>query len=394
MSLFFEYTQKITHSGWGIPELKTELSRLIGEYNKIQKSYLFVYSAARNKPIPHVPLEQNDYYMICDFLRHKKDIKNLDFYIETPGGDGETAEEIGKFLRKNFETLRFVVSGEAKSAGTILVMSGDYILMTDTGSLGPIDAQINLGRSRISAYDYLQWIDEKRKEALEYNELNPVDAIVIAQINPGELKGIFHSFKFAEDIVTEWLFKYKFKKWTYSKSRKQEVTDELRKSQANKIAQALSDHGRWRTHGRSLKIEDLRNIELKINRLDDTPEIAELVYRIQVICTLIFNSSPAYKIMATEESGAFITATKVDNVKALPQVKEVFEINAKCEKCGKEYKTYLKLEEDKNIDEELKKEGFKKFPKNGKIKCECKFEIDLMGIKSDIELQTGKKVIP
>lgn len=40
-------------------------------------------------------------------------------YIETPGGSGETAEEVVKFLRNNFDTVSFVVSGEAKSAGTI-----------------------------------------------------------------------------------------------------------------------------------------------------------------------------------------------------------------------------------------------------------------------------------
>ena len=64
-------------------------------------------------------------------------------YIETPGGSGETAEEVVKFLRNNFDTVSFVVSGEAKSAGTIIVLSGDEILMTETGSLGPIDAQRN-----------------------------------------------------------------------------------------------------------------------------------------------------------------------------------------------------------------------------------------------------------
>jgi ClpP class serine protease len=69
----------------------------------------------------------------------------IDFYTETPGGSGEAAEEIAKFLRKKFEGVNFVIAGEAKSAGTILVLSGDNIYMTDTGSLGPIDAQVKIG---------------------------------------------------------------------------------------------------------------------------------------------------------------------------------------------------------------------------------------------------------
>ena len=76
------------------------------------------------------------FYNIQDILRESPHTK-IDFYIETPGGSGEAAEEIAKFLRKKFDEVNFVVAGEAKSAGTILVLSGDNIYMTDTGSLGP-----------------------------------------------------------------------------------------------------------------------------------------------------------------------------------------------------------------------------------------------------------------
>ena len=166
------------------PELESELLKLISEYNKLRDTYLFVYAAAIGKPIPAVPLEQADFYVIRDLLASKKDLQKIDIYIETPGGSGETAEEIVKFLRNNFDAVSFVVSGEAKSAGTIIVLSGDEILMTETGSLGPIDAQMKIGRSVISAYDYIEWVEEKRKEAEEQGRLNPFDATMVAQITP------------------------------------------------------------------------------------------------------------------------------------------------------------------------------------------------------------------
>ena len=154
MSLYSEYIRKIKDAN-GIIELENELNNLIDQYNKTRKTYLFVYATAMDKGIPQAQMLQEDYYIICDFLRDKKRTKKLDFYIETPGGSGKTAEDTVKFLRSNFNTVSFVISGEAKSAGTIMVMSGDKILMTQTGSLGPIDAQLVIGRSRISAYDYI-----------------------------------------------------------------------------------------------------------------------------------------------------------------------------------------------------------------------------------------------
>ncbi|MCK4447997.1 MAG: ATP-dependent Clp protease proteolytic subunit, partial [Candidatus Marinimicrobia bacterium] len=145
-----------------VPELESELLKLISEYNKLRNTYLFVYAAAIGKPIPSVQLEQSDFYIIRDLLTGKKDLQKVDIYLETPGGSGETAEEIVKFFHNSFDTVSFVVSGEAKSAGTIIVLSGDEILMTETGSLGPIDAQMKIGRSVVSAYDYMEWVEEKR----------------------------------------------------------------------------------------------------------------------------------------------------------------------------------------------------------------------------------------
>jgi ClpP class serine protease len=147
MSLINEYIKKKLSGR----DLESELLKLISEYNKLRNTYLFVYAAAIGKPIPDVQLGQADFYVIHDLLIDKKGHDKIDVYIETPGGSGEAAEEIVKCLHNNFNTVSFVVSGEAKSAGTIIVLSGDEILMTETGSLGPIDAQMKIGRSVVSA---------------------------------------------------------------------------------------------------------------------------------------------------------------------------------------------------------------------------------------------------
>jgi len=389
MSLMNEYINRRL----SIPELESELLTLISEYNKLRDTYLFVYAAAIGKPIPVIPLEQADFYIIRDLLAGKKDFRKVDLYIETPGGSGETAEEIVKFLRGNFDTVSFVVSGEAKSAGTIIVLSGDEILMTETGSLGPIDAKI--GRSVVSAYDYIEWVDEKRKEAEKQGALNPFDAIMIAQITPGELGGVFHALKFAEDLVVEWLIKYKFKKWTVTETRKIPVTEEMKKRRAEEIAEELTDHSKWRLHGRSIKIDDLEKIGLKITRIDNNPKLAEIVYRIQTVCRLLFETTTSFKIFATQDNKIFRQAVPVGAPIRLPEAPrvDVVEIEQKCPKCGEVYKMYAKFAPNPQIDIDFKNRGFIPFPKDAKIICKCDFEIDLLGIKNQIEMQTKRKII-
>lgn len=395
MSLMIEYIEKLEKGGTS--GLETELLKLVGQYNQIRGKYLFVYAAAIGKRIPEIPLDQSDFYMFHDLLGKEKKSREVDIYIETPGGSGEAAEEIVKFLHSNFDTVSFLVSGEAKSAGTIMVLSGDEILMTETGSVGPIDAQMQIGRSIISAYDYTEWVESKKEEAEKTGKLNPFDATMVAQITPGELGSVSNALKFAEDLVVKWLMKYKFKKWNQTETRKIPVTEDMKEKRAREIAEELINHTKWRSHGRSIKIGDLEGIGLKIKRVEDDPKLADIVYRIQTVCRLLFESSTIFKIFATAENKLFKQATPKEGVIRLPipkmPIADVVEIQQKCPKCNKVHSLYGKFSPNPQIDEELKNKGMIPFPKDAKIKCDCGFEIDLLGLKNQIEIDTRKKII-
>ncbi len=392
MSLMTEYINKRL----GAKELEEELMSLISKYNKKRNSFLLVFASAIGKPIPDIALSQEDYYIITDILRNTESLSQIDIYLETPGGSGEAAEEIVNYLRSHFDDVSFVVSGEAKSAGTIMVLSGDEIFMTKTGSLGPIDAQMRIGRSTVSAFDYMEWIDDKRKEAEDKGKLNPLDAIMVAQISPGELKGVYYSLKFAEDLVVEWLKKYKFKNWNETETRKIPVTEEMKEQRAKEIVDELINHGKWRSHGRSIKIDDLESIKLRITRIDDDADLKDIVYRIQTVCRLLFTTSSTYKIFATQDEKLLKQAVSMSSPVKIPKTSklpDVVEINIKCPNCGKVYKIYAKFTPNPKIDEDYKKKGCIPFPKDNKVKCDCGYEIDLGGIRNDLEVKTRRKML-
>ena len=52
MSLISEYINRKL----SIPELESEIMKLISNYNKLRNTYLFVYAAAIEKQIPGVPV--------------------------------------------------------------------------------------------------------------------------------------------------------------------------------------------------------------------------------------------------------------------------------------------------------------------------------------------------
>lgn len=390
MGLMNEYIDK----KFGPLELEAELKRLIDEYNKHRNTYLLIYYTAIDKPIPDAQMTMADYYIIHDFL-NGKDIEKIDVFLQTPGGSGEAAEEIVRILRNKTKHVSFVISGEAKSAGTILALSGNDILMTNTGSLGPIDAQVKLGRSVVSAFDYVEWVEQTRNEALKNGTLNPFDATIVAQITPGELSGVLHSLKYAEDLVVEWLPKYKFADWEKTETKQIPVSKEMKEKRAKEVVEQLINHARWRSHGRSIKIEDLKSL-LKIEKIDDDPVLADIVYRIDVVLRFLCDTTSAYKAFVTADSKIFRHATPANQPPKIPipsKEVNVVQVDQNCPKCGFVHKIYAKTKPDPVLDIQATKNGFKPFPKNCKIKCTCGQEIDILGLKNEIESQLGVKLI-
>lgn len=391
-SLLNEYISK----RMSVIDLEEELRRLILKYNKAKGTYLLVYAADFEKGglVQWISLSMSDYQTIHEMLRHI-DSDKIDIYIETPGGSGEAAEEIVKFLHEKFESVDFIIAGEAKSAGTLMAMSADDIYMTDSGSLGPIDAQVKIGRSVVSAFDYVQWMNNKRDEAERNKQLNPVDATMIAQITPGEFEWVFHAQQFVVDKLREWLPKYKFKHWDKTEVRKIPVTVEMKSKKAEEIAQKMIDHSNWRSHGRSLKIKDLEDIGLRIKKIEENKDICDVVYRIKNVIKLLFGSSTHFKMFVTEDEKLFRDAYP-SNIKGNEQPKiqtPVAELSVSCPKCGKQYPLYAKFGLlPQKLENELLKRA-KKIPKNNKLICDCGFQIDLIALRNQLEKQVGRKIV-
>lgn len=82
---------------------------------------------------------------VFDDLRSKfpKGNEKLDVILHSGGGNIDSAYNLSLLFRKYGKThLQFIVPRWAKSAATLLVCSGDKILMTPVAELGPLDPQI------------------------------------------------------------------------------------------------------------------------------------------------------------------------------------------------------------------------------------------------------------
>lgn len=68
---------------------------------------------------------------------------NLILMVTTEGGDPDATYRIGRCLQQQYKHVTIIVAGWCKSAGTLLCIAGNDLIVADTGELGPLDIQIS-----------------------------------------------------------------------------------------------------------------------------------------------------------------------------------------------------------------------------------------------------------
>lgn len=197
------------------------------------------------------------------------------FLLETGGGLIDVAERIAIILRHHYKRVTFVVPGEAMSAGTILVMSGDSIYMDYASTLGPIDPQIQAPSGNwVPALGYLEQYNRLVEKSEEGTMTSAELSYMIENFNPAELYQYEQERELSIALLEEWLAKYKFKNWRKTQTNGTKVTRQMRKDRAADIARKLNETNRWHSHSRGISIQVLRR-DLKL-LIDDLGEDAIL----------------------------------------------------------------------------------------------------------------------
>lgn len=204
--------------------------------------------------------------------------KNLVFMIHTPGGVAEVVEKMVDIVRHHYNEVWYVVSDMAMSAGTILCMSGDKIYMDYSSALGPIDPQIANGEGHlVPALGYLDQV-ERMIEKSRDGTLTDAEFAILQNQDLATLRRYEQAKELSNTLLSDWLVKYKFKDWDVHSSTGKTVTDAEKAQRAQEIAEALSDHNRWHSHGRMIGIKTLTDdLRLRIEDYTDNYKLKNAI---------------------------------------------------------------------------------------------------------------------
>lgn len=249
---------------------------------------------AGGSPSTAITLEDMQGMMeVCKGLKSKK----LDLLLHSPGGSAEATDSLVRYLRTRFEHIRVIVPLAAMSAGTMMALSGDEIVMGTHSQLGPIDPQIltSAGGLFTPARAIVEQFDRAKTELAKDLSLLPAWAPILQQYGPGLLALCDDAEKLAKRLVREWLEAYMFAG----------LAEDERHKQAEKVTDYFADYPAWRSHSLAIRREQAIEAGLPVTELEDNPEFQDAVLSVHHSTMHTFQG-PAVKIIENHLGRAFV----------------------------------------------------------------------------------------
>ena len=221
---------------------------LIKRINEAEGTNLICYVGGLETEI-----DRNDVIGFVEMLHNIPENSPIDLLLNTGGGDVDACEKLVSLIHAKTvdQEFRVIVPDLAKSAGTLMALGANKIIMSDTSELGMIDPQYLMKDARgnefwYSVTTYLGAYEE-HSEALRRN---PTDPVALLMLDGFDAKTV-RKFQRIRDRVRTF------------------AEDMLKRhgAPASSISNVLMDSATWKTHGQPIGHADAYEIKLPIDYL-------------------------------------------------------------------------------------------------------------------------------
>jgi len=271
---------------------------------------LLIYVA--NISNPNSAINPNQTLLLADALASIGQAPNLDLMIHTAGGSGEMAEKIVEMCRNHCTgEFRVIIPNLAKSAGTLIALGADKIIMGHCSEVGPIDPQIRImvgnAPQMVSAWTFIHARDELAKKvnnAIAKKEDATAHLQQLATIDTVFVKHCEQIMEFAKKVG---------RKWIAGRLTAKSVNQSDADNQADKVISFLCDVEQHILHGRLILAGEFKKHccpPLEVESLEETDELWQLLWQLYVRCEVFLmmpNPIPVPKAVLIETSQVSLT---------------------------------------------------------------------------------------
>lgn len=220
----------------------------------------------------------------------------LDLVLHTGGGSAEATDAIVSYLRTKFRDIRVLIPQAAMSAGTMMACSANRLVMARHSFIGPIDPQVILqtqvGIRSVAAHAILDQFEKAQTDCRDNpNNLNSW-LPMLTQYGPALLVECKNQIDFGKDLVKSWLKAFMF-------------GSDPDSTKPIEIAEYLSNHSHFKTHGKHINIETAKGIGLVIDQLEDDQTFQERLLSAFHATIITLSATPTVKLISNHEGSTF-----------------------------------------------------------------------------------------
>ena len=231
--------------------------------------------------------------------------KGLLLILHTPGGMAEAAQTIVDYLRSKFSAIDVAIPTYAMSAGTMIALGCDRIVMGRQSQLGPTDPQLIVGNRPFSAHSIVDQFEEAKLNIASNPVLAHAWAPVLRSFGPALLQEARKAISYGQSLVQDWLERFMFSDADEPAALAARVAEYFGSDQ----------HG---SHGKRIDRDEAKDRSVKIIDLEDDQELQEEVLSLYHLSTIAFEQGPAVKTVLSSNGRMWVKNMQIDVVVQKP----------------------------------------------------------------------------
>jgi len=248
----------------------------------------FLQKPAASGYISVVNMEDINGFMACVHgLDYKKDLLLI---LHTPGGMAEASQSIVDYLWSKFSSIHVLIPTVAMSAGTMIALASDEMILGGHSQVGPADPHIRIGNMACSAHSVVQQFEEAKSEIIKNPAASQAWLPVIHSLSPALLQECRKAIAYSETLVQKWLQEHMFSGRADAETLAMSVAKHF----------AGSGHG---SHGRRIGREEARDLRLAVRDLESDQALQEESLTTYHLATIAFKMTSATKIFLNSNGG-------------------------------------------------------------------------------------------
>ncbi|MYB45359.1 MAG: hypothetical protein F4X74_10520 [Acidimicrobiia bacterium] len=211
-----------------------------------------------------------------------QDTDQLDLILHVPGGELEAAQAIVQYLRTKFAHIRAIVPIAAMSAGTMIALACDEIVMGAHSYLGPIDPQLPVGGRWVPVGSVVDDFVRASQDIARDPQMYRVWSPILDKYPPGLLSDCGQAQKRTKRVAKEWLAA-----WMLG-------GDE---DAAHCAAEWFANDQEHMSHNRPISRDEARRQRIVITDLENDPSLQEAALSVHHATMHSLTGTPMVKII-------------------------------------------------------------------------------------------------